>query len=361
MRGIAIVVLCAPWIFGTSVARAVQFDFTESGSWALTPTAIQRCDVLVTPLEGTTLRGPVWRSGGGIGVVGLGPLSEHVDGQESLRFDFPAAATRIGLAIANATDEDQDEDFARLEAFAPGGASLGSLLVTTLGDVNVSAAFVDQPIAAVRIYAEGDTFRVGRVEYDPAPGSVVTSPLDTITTISQAFNEFDQCGVRVEAPGTTIAFHPDGSGPDAGGVGVFGGFRSNTLDGSETIAFHVPVGASQIEFDAALFLDLDSDMMTGEALLEAFDRNDQSLGTVSLIEESTVALVDFYGSTEIGHFTVTAQNDAQRIERVRYVPEPPARSAAVVAAGACGVLAMRRGGRRRARPRAAHLHPRRIG
>jgi hypothetical protein len=108
----------------------------------------------------------------GLGIVG-GSSDDSVDGLEVIEFSFNSgSALNLSYFIDNADDTNFDDVFGErtLEAFGVGGASLGEIRQTDIGDFPVSALFSNVPIERFTLTSFiVDRFRVGSVTYSAVP------------------------------------------------------------------------------------------------------------------------------------------------------------------------------------------------
>lgn len=99
------------------------------------------------------------------------------------------------------------------------------------------------------------------------------------------------------------------------GLGVVGGVFDNFIDGDESVTFTFDSPALDVFYFVAVFFNVDLDQFNGEAIIEAFDSNENSLGTqpitsLSTIGSSAIPVSSLFGDVLISKFIVTADPDA---------------------------------------------------
>ena len=72
------------------------------------------------------------------------------------------------------------------------------------------------------------------------------------------------------------------------GLGVVGGVFDNFIDGDESVTFTFDSPALDVFYFVAVFFNVDLDQFNGEAIIEAFDSNENSLGTQPITSLSTI-------------------------------------------------------------------------
>lgn len=120
-------------------------------------------------------------------------------------------------------------------------------------------------------------------------------------------------GVRVTGSNTVNVLNLNG-------LGIVGGNNSNTVDGNEWIqfAFDYPSLSTQYFVTSAGNIDLDG--FVGEAVIEAFDEADVSLGMVMVNDSGPKNLDMMYPGERIMRFRVTAMVDSFRVGSVSVSP-----------------------------------------
>jgi hypothetical protein len=155
-----VLALSSPWAARAVSGTVVVIDFTGLGTFTTSSLAqgnlvVQgSADVNVLNLNG-------------IGVVG-GVFSDTLDGDEYLDFSFNAgcfvqvsySVSSSGNLNGNGTSGD-----AQVEAFGCSDLSLGSVMVSGGGDIDLSALFPGQRISRFRVTADGDNQRISQVTY----------------------------------------------------------------------------------------------------------------------------------------------------------------------------------------------------
>jgi len=112
----------------------------------------------------------------------------------------------------------------------------------------------------------------------------------------------------------------------AGGLGVQGnlGSEADALDGGETLAFLFPAsdnrGATGISYRVAAASDDNANGSAGEAFLEAFDEQGQSLGVRAVSGAATIDVSALFGGAPIQFLRLVAAGDAQQIDRIAFTP-----------------------------------------
>ena len=98
-------------------------------------------------------------------------------------------------------------------------------------------------------------------------------------------------------------------------MGVVGGNNNGTVDGSESVLVELsqPGFASYFVSSAA---NLDSDGLVGEATLEAWDTNGESLGVVNVDDAGNFDVSALFGGAIVSRFQVRASVDSIRIATV---------------------------------------------
>ena len=108
------------------------------------------------------------------------------------------------------------------------------------------------------------------------------------------------------------------------GLGVVGGEFDNFIDGDESVTFAFDSPALDVFYFVAISFNVDLDQFNGETIIEAFDSNENSLGTqqitsLSTIGSSTIPVSSLYGDVLISKFIVTADPDAIIIGSLTFI------------------------------------------
>lgn len=262
----------------------------------------------------------------GLGIDG-GMSDSTVDGTEWLEFDLDEPQSGVYFDVIHAEDFDGDGTAGRaiVEAFDPGGSSLGFQLIQGTGIKELATAFGSSPVSRVVVTAVADGIRLASFGYDEV-GSVEVD-LRNGGYSNAAISEPTVCGVRVA--GSYIVYYADMELGANSGMGVVGGFGATTLDGSEWMRLEFPYPVDELVLESLLY-GLDGDFFYGEAVLFAYDETGSSLGSTSLTRHSlfggpiaqTIDVVDRLGVGGIAEVEIYSLGDARRLDRVVYAPEP---------------------------------------
>lgn len=134
---------------------------------------------------------------------------------------------------------------------------------------------------------------------------------------------FRSCGVEVNGQPLDPA-EGDITNLAGEGLGVEGGARDDLIESGEGIEFSFQGGpALDVVYLVSSARDESGNGTFGEALVEAFDEEENSLGLVAVNGASIHALSDYFGGTPIQSFQITTSADSQRIGLVSYVPSIP--------------------------------------
>jgi hypothetical protein len=281
----------------------------------------------------------------GVGGVHLGGASDaEVDPGETVRIDFISERRGVRYRLSSAGDGNLNGTFGDsvLQAFDLVGGSLGVEVVSGLGPIDAAALFAGQPIRTLQITAI-DSLRIRSGSYRVQPGQNVEAPLNSFSDFTASL--WRQCGMLFSSE------QGDLSVDDTYGVGVVGG-ASGRVEGGETLVveFDEPLGG--VTYRVADGTDVGGTSDLGEHFVEAFDATGASLGLLAWSEsDGTLDLSAAHGGALLSRFELIALNDAFRLHRVAFVPEP---GGAIAAGAACvGMLAAFRRRTRGAQARAS--------
>ena len=106
------------------------------------------------------------------------------------------------------------------------------------------------------------------------------------------------------------------------GMGIAGGAWNDTVDGHEWVRFDFAYQAFGFSYTVASAGNLDGDGTVGDSLVEGFDLNGNSLGTVPVVNPATVDVSALFGNKKLSAATIHADVDNQRLASVtvRYCP-----------------------------------------
>jgi hypothetical protein len=106
----------------------------------------------------------------GLGVKG--GLDAWLDGDEFILFQFdPAPVFNVSYEVIAAGDQNWNGQLGEsfIEAFGPGGQSLGLQPTFDGGLKELSAFFTPAPLSAFRVIANSDNLRISSVTFTPVP------------------------------------------------------------------------------------------------------------------------------------------------------------------------------------------------
>jgi len=132
-------------------------------------------------------------------------------------------------------------------------------------------------------------------------------------TFTQAMLYDNPPGVRVTGSNTINVLNLNG-------LGIVGGSNNNTVDGFEFIEFEFDHPSASTQYFVPSAGNLDGDMFVGEAVVEAFDQSDVSLGTVNVNDAGGMNLDVLFPGFRILRFRVTASTDSFRVGSVTVSP-----------------------------------------
>ena len=298
-------------------------------------------------------------SGGpGIAVEGHNALS--FDGGEALQFLFFDAvtdelvgATNISYVASEApgtTDGDAVPAEISIEAFGPGGGSLGVEELSGVGERSISAAFGGEAIESF-VMSAIDPVRIEGIAYEPPPGTALNVQWSFGGSYER--EQIELCGVSLDGSNTLTV----GGLANGDGVGVKGGFAGSQpdalIDSGETleVAFAEPATGVAYHQSSNLFVTLVGGV---EFDLEAFDAGDASLGTEHLLTDVTdIDVSALFGDVALSRFVIEAGpggQDGQQLGSVTLVvPEAGAVASGFAGLASAAALARRRRGTNRTR------------
>lgn len=120
-------------------------------------------------------------------------------------------------------------------------------------------------------------------------------------------------GVRVTGSNTVNVLNLNG-------LGIVGGNNNNTVDGNEWIQFTFDYPSLSTQYFVTSAGNIDLDGFVGEAVIEAFDEADLTLGMVMVNDSGSKNLDALYPGARITRFRVTAMVDSFRVGSVSVSP-----------------------------------------
>lgn len=120
-------------------------------------------------------------------------------------------------------------------------------------------------------------------------------------------------GVRVTGSNTINVLNLNG-------LGIVGGNNNNTVDGNEWIQFTFDYPSLSTQYFVTSAGNIDLDGFVGEAVIEAFDEADLTLGMVMVNDSGSKNLDALYPGARITRFRVTAMVDSFRVGSVSVSP-----------------------------------------
>ncbi len=121
-------------------------------------------------------------------------------------------------------------------------------------------------------------------------------------------------GVRVTGSNTINVLNLNG-------LGIVGGSNNNTIDGNEFIEFEFDFPSTATQYFVPSAGNIDGDGFVGEAIVQAFDENGMSLGSMPVNGSGNKDLNAMFGAgVRILGFRVTADVDSHRIGSVTVSP-----------------------------------------
>jgi hypothetical protein len=251
-------------------AQVVTIDFFDKGT--VSTANFRESTLASTPeLNRPLLSFTEWN---GLGVVG-GTLDSAVDAGESVLFALDLPATGVSYYVQFAQDSDSDGKFGEteVEGYGAGGVWLGTVAVNGVGSQNISAAFGNQPLTAVRVRPV-ERIRIYSLSFNS--GSPVIVGFHDKSTVSTA--SFRGSGLTI----TPELNRPLLSFTEWNGLGVVGGTLDSAVDAGESVLFALDLPATGVSYYVQFAQDSDSDGKFGETEVEGYGAGGVWLGTVAV-------------------------------------------------------------------------------
>ncbi|HND54590.1 MAG TPA: hypothetical protein PLV92_19395, partial [Pirellulaceae bacterium] len=255
----------------------------------------------------------------GLGVVG-GAFSNTVDGSEALLFDFGGTlmdqvvwfVSSAGNLNGNGTVGD-----ATVEAWDRFGNSLGVVAINGSGNHDLRSVFGPIEFTKFRVRANVDNHVVASLSVTRSNAQVTDfRTLSTTTTdrfASGGIVAHAQSGAALGTLGITNGV----------GLGVVGGSSSSLVEGAESVVvFCDGAAAGDFEFDVAGAVDVSGNAIAGEATVQAFDGNGNTIGTVPISGNGNKVISAMLPALLYSGLKVTANVDALTITRIKVLKQP---------------------------------------
>jgi hypothetical protein len=223
-----------------------------------------------------------------------------------------------------------------LEAFAPGGASLGVRAVSGATTIDVSALYAGAPIESFRLTASGDSQQIGLLAFRPASSSGSYLHLGGFGSAQAPV--FEVCDVTISGSADVVL--------SSTGLGIDGLASPTLLDGFEWVRFDFARPQITVGYTNEAVGNANGNVTVADAFLEGYGAGGASLGLIAVSGETTTDVTAAFGGVPLSGFRVVANSDAQRLLTVIHAPEPAASSLAGCALAALLCLARGRAARR---------------
>jgi hypothetical protein len=335
---------------------SVVLDYTTVGDFTQ-PFSYNNCGVSVRAFADATLTTSadmnVNAASGGPGIAVDGHDALSFDGGEALQFLFFDAvadelvgATAISYVVSEApgtTDGDAVPAELSIEAFGPGGGSLGVEELSGVGERSISAAFGGEAIESF-VMSAIDPVRIEGIAYEPPPGMALTVQWSFGGSYER--EQVELCGVSLDGSNTLTV----GGLANGDGVGVKGGFAGSQpdtlIDSGETLEVGFAEPATEVAYHQSsnLFVTLVGGVVFD---LEAFDAGNVSLGTEHLLTDSPdIDLSALFGGEALSRFVIGASpegQDGQQLGSVTFViPEAGGVASGIAGLASAVAIARRR-------------------